>query len=64
MSDFVLIPGAWMGAWVWEPVTRGLRSLGHSAHPVTLSGLVKGADVSDIGLATHVDDVLSILEEG
>ena len=64
MSDFVLIPGAWMGAWVWEPVTRGLHTLGHSAHPVTLSGLAKGADVSDIGLATHVDDVLSILEEG
>lgn len=64
MSDFVLIPGAWMGAWVWEPVTRGLHALGHSAHPVTLSGLANGADVSDIGLATHVDDVLSILEEG
>lgn len=64
MSDFVLIPGAWMGAWVWEPVTRGLYALGHSAHPVTLSGLANGADVSDIGLATHVDDVLSILEEG
>jgi len=23
VSDCVLIPGAWMGAWVWEPVARG-----------------------------------------
>lgn len=65
MSEFVLIPGAWMGAWVWEPVTSGLRELGHNVHPVTLSGLAdESADVSDVGLATHVGDVLSILEEG
>ena len=59
---FVLIPGAWMGAWVWEPVTRGLRALGHRVYPVTLSGLAKDADTSDVGLATHIDDVLSIME--
>jgi pimeloyl-ACP methyl ester carboxylesterase len=62
--DFVLIPGAWMGAWVREPVTDGLRALGHHAHPVTLSGLTGDADVSDIGLETHLGDVLSVLEEG
>jgi pimeloyl-ACP methyl ester carboxylesterase len=61
--NFVLIPGAWMGAWAWEPVTDGLRALGHSVHPMTLSGLAdKEADVSEVGPATHVDDVLSILE--
>src|SRR5438105_15953258 len=64
MTKFLLIPGAWMGAWVWEPVTLGLRALGHHVHPVTLSGLSEDADVSDVGLATHVDDVLSILESG
>jgi len=48
-----------MGAWVWEPVTDGLRALGHHVSPVTLSGLSKGADVSNVGLATHVNDVLS-----
>jgi len=62
MTNFLLIPGAWMGAWVWEPVTSGLRALGHHVYPVTLSGLSKGTDVSNVGLATHVDDVLSILE--
>ena len=63
--DFVLIPGAWMGAWVWEPVGSGLRARGHDVHPLTLSGLADGdADVSGVGLQTHVDDVLSVLEEG
>ena len=51
-----------MGTWVWEPVTGGLRALGHHVHPVTLSGLSRDADISDVGLVTHVDDVLSILE--
>ncbi|WP_433241107.1 alpha/beta fold hydrolase [Streptosporangium sp. CA-135522] len=59
----MLIPGPWMGAWVWEPVACGLRALGHHARPVTLSGLAgSDADVSDVGLETHVDDVLALLE--
>lgn len=61
--DFVLIPGAWMGAWVWEPVAERLRALGHGARPITLSGLADGdADVSGVGLDTHVGDVLAVLE--
>jgi pimeloyl-ACP methyl ester carboxylesterase len=63
MTNFVLIPGAWMGAWVWEEVADGLRALGHHVSAVTLSGLSKGADVSTVGLATHVNDVLSILSD-
>jgi pimeloyl-ACP methyl ester carboxylesterase len=63
--NFILIPGAWMGGWVWEPVTGALRSLGHYVRPITLSGLAdEDADVSEVGLETHVEDVLSILEEG
>ncbi|HEV2094587.1 MAG TPA: alpha/beta hydrolase [Rubrobacter sp.] len=63
MSNFVLIPGAWMGAWVWDSVADGLRALGHSVHPVTLSGLADGrADASAVGLETHVRDVLAILD--
>lgn len=62
--NFVLIPGAWMGTWVWNPVSSGLRALDHNVYPVTLSGLAdEDAEVSDIGLETHVGDVLSALEE-
>ena len=60
-KTFILIPGAWMGAWVWESVAEALRELGHQVYPVTLSGLAEGDD-KDVGLATHVDDVLDLLE--
>jgi pimeloyl-ACP methyl ester carboxylesterase len=59
---YVLVPGAWMGAWVWEEVARGLRDLGHDVHPLTLPGLSGEADISRIGLATHISNVLSFLE--
>ncbi|MFF5207103.1 alpha/beta fold hydrolase [Streptosporangium sp. NPDC000396] len=63
-NDFVLIPGAWMGAWAWEPVACRLRELGHRVRTVTLSGLAAPeTDVSTVGLETHVDDVLSVLEK-
>ena len=60
-KTFVLIPGAWMGAWVWESVTKSLRELGHQVYPITLSGLAEGDD-TNVGLATHVEDVLKLLE--
>ncbi|WP_082310154.1 alpha/beta fold hydrolase [Nonomuraea sp. SBT364] len=60
---FVLIPGPWMGAWAWEPVARRLRARGHEVRAVTLRGLAAGEDdVSDVGLETHVRDVLALLE--
>jgi pimeloyl-ACP methyl ester carboxylesterase len=46
-------------------VGSGLRALGHDVYPLTLAGLDdEDADVSGVGLQTHVDDVLSVLEEG
>ncbi|MBG0829078.1 alpha/beta hydrolase [Planomonospora sp. ID67723] len=61
---FVLIPGPWMGAWVWEPVVRRLRQRGHVARAITLQGLdTADTDVSGVGLETHVSDVLAILEK-
>jgi pimeloyl-ACP methyl ester carboxylesterase len=64
MKTFVLIPGAWMGGWVWEPVARPLREHGHDVHVVTLSGLGgSDEDRSHIVFDTHVDDVLSQLAE-
>ena len=63
LRDIGLIPGAWMGAWAWEPVTERLRALGHPVHPVTLPGLSGEADVSGIGLESHVEHVLSVLAE-
>lgn len=64
MKNFVLIPGAWMGPWAWESVTRGLTELGHVVYPIALTGLdSQNADVSDVSLETHVNDVLRVVEE-
>lgn len=61
MATFVLVPGAWLGAWVWEPAVAELRARGHEAVPVTLTGM--DGTPGDIGLATHVDDVLKAVAE-
>lgn len=61
-ADFVLIPGAWMGAWAWEDVTDRLRDLGHRPHPLTLSGLDRAGDASNVSIETHVADVVDLLE--
>ncbi|XVQ84282.1 alpha/beta fold hydrolase [Microbispora siamensis] len=61
----VLLPGAWSGAWVWEPVVRRLHRRGFRTLAVTLRGLsAEEADVSSVGLETHVSDVLALLRAG
>ncbi|MFD4369350.1 alpha/beta fold hydrolase [Rhodococcus sp. NPDC058521] len=59
--DYVLVPGAWMAAWVWQPITDRLTELGHVVHAVTLTGLDGGSSSGGVGLVTHVDDVLQLL---
>ena len=38
MARFVLVHGAFGGAWTWEPVTGPLRELGHTVHAIDLPG--------------------------
>jgi pimeloyl-ACP methyl ester carboxylesterase len=61
---YLLIPGAWCGAWVWQGVASLLRAHAHVASPVTLAGLgdrsLSSADRID--LTTHIDDVRSHIE--
>ncbi len=66
MTTFVLVPGAWLGAWAWQEVTPTLREFGHTALPVTLTGLADRADAAgpDVDLDTHIADVTSVLDDG
>ncbi|WP_306839397.1 alpha/beta fold hydrolase [Catenuloplanes nepalensis] len=50
--NYVLIPGAWHGAWVWQPVARRLREAGHRALPLTMPGV--DGDPSGVTLADAV----------
>jgi pimeloyl-ACP methyl ester carboxylesterase len=61
MTHFVLVAGAWLGAWAWDEVAGELRAAGHDAHPLTLSGLAEKAGVT-AGQQTHVQDIVAEVE--
>ena len=63
MTQFVLVHGAWHGAWCWVRVLPLLRAAGHGAHAVTLTGVGERAHLlsADIRLATHIRDVLNLI---
>jgi pimeloyl-ACP methyl ester carboxylesterase len=61
---FVLVHGAWHGAWCWSRVLPLIRSAGYAAHAITLTGVGERAHLlsNAINLTTHVDDVLGLIE--
>jgi pimeloyl-ACP methyl ester carboxylesterase len=64
MTTFVLVHGAWGGAWIWRRVIGPLRAAGHEVHAVTLTGDGERAHLRrrDISLQTHLDDVTGLIE--
>ncbi|MFN2560098.1 MAG: alpha/beta fold hydrolase [Jatrophihabitans sp.] len=65
MATFVLVPGAWHGAWAFEAVVPLLERAGHVVHAVTLTGLGPDDDAATIAAAnldTHAADVLAVLD--
>jgi pimeloyl-ACP methyl ester carboxylesterase len=65
MATFVLVPGAWKGAWSYEAVVPLLERAGHAVHALTLTGLRPDdgdATVATANLDTHADDVLRLLD--
>ena len=64
MADFVLVHGAWHGAWCWKRILPGLWSAGHRAFAVTLTGTGERAHQlsSSVTLQTHIDDVAAVIE--
>jgi pimeloyl-ACP methyl ester carboxylesterase len=64
MSDFVLVHGAWHGAWCWKRILPALWGEGHRAFAVSLTGVGERAHLlsSQIGLQTHINDVMAVLE--
>ena len=64
MVRFVLVPGAWLGAWAWKDVTPLLEKKGHSAYPVTLTGMGERVHLAtkDVGMETAIQDVLNVIK--
>ncbi len=63
MATFVLIHPAWFGGWCWKKIVPLLRAAGHIVHTPTLTGLGERAHLAapQIGLGTHIDDVVNAL---
>ena len=64
MKNFVLVHGAWAGSWCWRRVTPLLRAAEHEAYPVTLTGVGERSHLlsKDIRLATHIRDVVNVID--
>lgn len=64
MATYVLVHGAWHGGWCWKRVVNILRNAGDEVFTPTLTGLGERAHLlsADIGLDTHIKDVIGLLE--
>lgn len=64
MTTFVLVHGAWHGAWSWRGVERVLRAAGHEVLAPTLTGLADRSHLltPSVGLALHVADVVNLVQ--
>ncbi|MEP6665369.1 MAG: alpha/beta hydrolase [Nocardioidaceae bacterium] len=65
MATFVIVHGGFGGGWEWSPVARLLRGLGHEVYTPTLTGMGERTHLAStqvVGLSTHVQDVVGLLE--
>src|ERR1700677_1429738 len=60
----VLIPGGGLGGWLWRKVTPILRSANQDVYTPTQTGVGERSHLltPDVGLHTHIQDVLAVLE--
>lgn len=62
-QTFLIVHGAWGGAWQFAKVDPLLRERGYDVRRVTLTGLGERVHLAspDIGLQTHIDDVVNVI---
>jgi pimeloyl-ACP methyl ester carboxylesterase len=62
--SIVLVHGAWHGGWCWAPVRSHLEAAGHRVFTPSLTGLGERMHLGDPvpGLATHVADIVNLIE--
>ncbi|MFI6734146.1 alpha/beta fold hydrolase [Nonomuraea sp. NPDC050451] len=63
MATFVLIPGMCHGGWYFDELAEQLRSRGHRAYPLTLTGVAERSHLltGGVNLDTHIQDVTAVL---
>lgn len=60
MASFILIPGGWQGGWVYQKVASLLAAHGHTALPITLSGL-GDEPAPTANLETHISEIVDVV---
>ncbi len=64
LTEFILVPGAWLGSWAWKKVVPLLEERGHRAYPVTLTGMGDRVHLAskEHGIETAIRDVLNTID--
>lgn len=64
MSIYVLVHASLMGGWCWREIANNLRAEGHEVFTPTLTGYGERAHLlsRDVGIYTHVQDIVGVLE--
>jgi pimeloyl-ACP methyl ester carboxylesterase len=63
MATFVLMHGGGMGGWTWKFVREILEAKGHRVYSPTFTGFGERVHLigRDIGIETHVSDIVNVL---
>jgi pimeloyl-ACP methyl ester carboxylesterase len=63
MTTYVLVGGAWLGGWAWQPVAGQLRRHGHDVYPVTPTGLGERSHLAgpEVDLDIYLADVVNLI---
>jgi pimeloyl-ACP methyl ester carboxylesterase len=64
MATYVLVHGGGSGGWVWRRLAPLLRAAGHEAHTPTMTGSGERSHLlrPDVGLDTHIEDIVQVLK--
>ena len=63
MSTYVLVHGAWHGAWCWYKVASRLRRAGHTVIAPDLAGLGKDkTPIAEVSLERWTEDICEIVD--
>ncbi len=62
-KTFVLVPGAWLGAWAWRRVAPLLERAGNAAYPLSLTGMGDRVHLAtpQVGMETAIQDVMNVI---
>lgn len=63
MSTYVLVHGAWHGAWCWYKVASGLERAGHTVFAPDLPSLGRDrTPIADVSLARWADGICQVID--